>query len=162
MKAVHHISPEMDLGGCQVCILTVTPRLVGCHPPIHSRIVWGHWLWWEAMVAVGLGERFSQSGHFSGTDPPQPDVFQVPPASEGCAPRCHQCRSDVGVGPASGSADGCECRWCFVKDAAARVSASTFSPRRGRPPGGAAAGTRGRFCSVLLEERFPQVNSFCL
>lgn len=99
VKAVHRISPEMDLGGCQVCILTVTPRLVDCHPLIHSRIVWGRWVWWEAMVAVGLGERFSQSGCFGGTDPPQPDVFQVRLASEGCVPRCHQHRSDVGVGP---------------------------------------------------------------
>lgn len=150
------------MGACQVCILTVTPRLVDCHPTIHSRIVWGHRLWWEAMGAVGLGGRFSQSGHFSGTDSPQPDVFQVRPASEGCAPRCHQRRSDVGFAPTSGSANDCECGRCLMRDAAIRVSASTFSPCRGRPPGGAAAGTRGWFCSVLLEERFSQVNSFCL
>lgn len=49
-----------------------------------------------------------------------------------------------------------------MKDAATLVSAPTFSPCQGHPPGGAATGTHAWFCSLLLEERFPQVNLFCL
>lgn len=67
VKAVHRISPEMDLGGCQVCILTVTPRLVDCHPLIQVELFgdagcggrqWSPWVWergfHRAAVSVGL------------------------------------------------------------------------------------------------------------